>query len=313
MVICKLTQESGMDLQRLKSFYYVAKLRNFTRAGEAVHRTQSTLSAQIKALEQELDCVLVDRIGKHSVALTAEGEALLDFARAVFQHYDVLEQRIAAIQHPGGESGGRIRVGAAASVVDMLLPPIIERFRALYPHMAFHLSTRAPAEVSEQVKNGFLDVGVGLESVVPSIFALYRWKRQHMTLITPQGHPLSAGPLPSLEDLFRQPLIVPSDTRFVTRQRYERAIAELDLPANIVVESDHVLTSVEYVRRGLGLGLLFMAEDVAALLAGQVDCRFLDLWFEPEYLCLYHRKNAVSNAAGLFIRFLLAGEGDVPV
>lgn len=301
-----------MDLQRLKSFYYVAKLRNFTRAGEAVHRTQSTLSAQIKALEQELDCVLVDRIGKHSVALTAEGEALLDFAHTVFQHCDILEQRIAAIKHPDGDGGGRIRAGAAPSVVDMLLPPVIERFRARYPNMSFHLSTKAPAEVFELVKSGFLDVGVSLESVVPHTFALHRWKRQRMTLMTPKGHPLAAGPLPSLESIFRQPLIVPSDTRFVTRRHYEQTIGELGLPANIVVESDHVLTSAEYVRRGLGLGLLSMAEDVAALLAGQVDCRFLDRYFEPEYLSLYHRKNSVSSATELFVRFLLSGEAGPP-
>lgn len=296
-----------MDLQRLKSFYYVAKLRNFTKAGEAVHRTQSTLSAQIKALEHELDCVLFDRVGKHKVALTAEGEALLDFARTVFQQHDLLEQRIRAIQQPSG-TGGRIRLGAAPSVVDVLLPPVIDRFLAHYPGMTLHLSTKAPAEIFELVKTGFLDVGISLESVVPHTFALYRWKRQRMTLMTPKGHPLAGGPLPSLESIFRQPLILPSDTRFLTRQYYEQTIAELGLPSNIVVESDHVLTSAEYVRRGLGLGLMSMAEDVAVLLSAQVECRFLDRYFKPEYLSLYHRKNVIPGAPGLFVRFLLDGE-----
>ncbi|HAY21466.1 MAG TPA: LysR family transcriptional regulator, partial [Desulfobacterales bacterium] len=53
-----------MEWQQLLGFYQVAKLGSFTRAGEATYRSQSALSQQVKALEEELACPLLERIGR---------------------------------------------------------------------------------------------------------------------------------------------------------------------------------------------------------------------------------------------------------
>ena len=71
-----------LDLDLLRSFVSVVDAGGFTRAGERVHRTQSTVSQQIRRLEEALGCPLLHRNGK-SVAPTEEGERLLSYARRI--------------------------------------------------------------------------------------------------------------------------------------------------------------------------------------------------------------------------------------
>jgi len=72
-----------MEWQQIIGFYHVAKFGSFTRAAEATFRTQSALSQQIKALEEELECQLLERIGKKKIQLTPAGERLFTQKRRV--------------------------------------------------------------------------------------------------------------------------------------------------------------------------------------------------------------------------------------
>ncbi|MGE5164126.1 MAG: LysR family transcriptional regulator, partial [Sphingobacteriales bacterium] len=71
-----------MDIDLLRSFVSVVDAGGFTRAGERVHRTQSTVSQQIKRLEEQLGRPLLQRNGKQAT-LTEEGERLLSYARRI--------------------------------------------------------------------------------------------------------------------------------------------------------------------------------------------------------------------------------------
>ena len=71
-----------MEWQQLLGFYQVAKLGSFTKAAEATFRTQSALSQQVKALEDELGGRLLERLGKRRLKLTAAGESSWPLPRA---------------------------------------------------------------------------------------------------------------------------------------------------------------------------------------------------------------------------------------
>ena len=117
-----------MNIQYLRNFYVIARLGNITKAAEVVHRTQSTLSSQIKNLENTLGTPLLERAGRKSVILTPAGEALLEFTKGLLQQYDELEMRLERIQSLSEEESGRLRIGAAPSVMDNLLPGFIPAF-----------------------------------------------------------------------------------------------------------------------------------------------------------------------------------------
>src|ERR687892_2241644 len=88
-----------LDLELLRSFVAVVDAGGFTRAGERVHRTQSTISQQIRRLEETLGYPLLHRNGKQ-VALTEQGERLLSYARRIL----ALEQEARdVVARPGSE------------------------------------------------------------------------------------------------------------------------------------------------------------------------------------------------------------------
>lgn len=94
-----------LDLELLRSFVSVVDAGGFTRAGERVHRTQSTVSQQIKRLEEDVGQVLLHRDGK-DVRPTEAGERLLSYARRLLS---LAEEARDVLRQPDGE--GAIRLG----------------------------------------------------------------------------------------------------------------------------------------------------------------------------------------------------------
>ena len=100
-----------MEWQQLLGFYQVAKLGSFTKAAAATFRTQSALSQQVKALEDELGTRLLERLGKRRLKLTVAGEKLLAFAQGLLAQWEALTGRVApAAGAPPGplEPGGAL-------------------------------------------------------------------------------------------------------------------------------------------------------------------------------------------------------------
>ena len=93
------------DLELLRSFVSVVDSGGFTRAGERVHRTQSTVSQQIKRLEDDVGQPLLNRSGK-DVTPTEAGERLLSYARRLLS---LAEEARDVMARPGNE--GAVRLG----------------------------------------------------------------------------------------------------------------------------------------------------------------------------------------------------------
>lgn len=79
-----------MEWQQIVGFYHVVRLGSFTKAADVTFRTQSALSQQIKSLEQELECRLLERIGRKRLRLTLGGEQLFQFAQTIMEKHDHL-------------------------------------------------------------------------------------------------------------------------------------------------------------------------------------------------------------------------------
>src|SRR5688500_9459445 len=109
-----------MEIRQIEAFVAVAEMGSFTAAGERVNLTQSTISQQIKALEEELGEALFVRGGR-SVRLTDAGEELLPRARLVL---DALDGIASVFRTPGRPLRGRLRVGAASMATAYLFAPL---------------------------------------------------------------------------------------------------------------------------------------------------------------------------------------------
>ena len=141
-----------MELRLVKAFLAVAEDGSITAAARRLHLTQSALSRQIKALEDELGVALLER-GAHSVSLTSAGEILVrDGQRWVRQAEEIADRVRAA------SMGEVVRLGYAPSLAGSLLGPALERFSQLHPAVQVQLSDCSTSEMKAGLLSGDLDL-----------------------------------------------------------------------------------------------------------------------------------------------------------
>ncbi|MFE2107692.1 LysR family transcriptional regulator [Kitasatospora sp. NPDC059463] len=145
-----------MQLQQLRYFVAVAETRHFTRAAEAAHVAQPSLSQQIRALERELGAELFHRT-RGNIALTDAGDALLPLARRILA--DTESARL-AVQETVQLRRGRVRLGAPPSLCTSLVPDVLRAFRDRYPGVALMVREGGSRDLVRSLVAGELDLAL---------------------------------------------------------------------------------------------------------------------------------------------------------
>lgn len=290
-----------MEWQQIIGFYNVAKLGSFTKAAEATFRTQSALTQQIKAIEEELDCRLFERIGKRKLILTPAGEKLLVFAASILTKY---EHFIEEINEYKGLQQGRLRIAAPFTTLYHLLPDAIKVYIKQFPAVELSLLDRSQRDVIELVKSGDVDFGITLESAVPGELSKFRWKMVESVLLAPIGHPLTKGAKKvSVKQISQYPLILPpKGVKFSHRSKLEELFQRYNLDYRIIMESSNVELSSVYVEMGLGVSFATIARDLPAFKSRKLEFIPLAHYFKPEHITVIIRKD---KALTLFQRAFL--------
>ncbi|MHB8918187.1 MAG: LysR family transcriptional regulator, partial [Desulfocucumaceae bacterium] len=156
-----------MEWQQIVGFYHVARLGSFTKAAEATFRTQSALTQQIRALEEELGCSLFERIGKRKLLLTPAGEKMFLFSETVLSEHSALEEDLNELK---GSKKGRLKIAAPFTTLYHLLPKTLEEYAKQYPRVELSLFDRPQRSVIELIGSGDVDFGMVVESIVPDGF-----------------------------------------------------------------------------------------------------------------------------------------------
>lgn len=141
-----------LDLDLLRSFVSIAELRSFTRAAERQLRTQSTISLQIKRLEDQLGRRLLER-GQGAVRLTPEGEVLLGYARPMLALNDAA---VARLTEP--EVEGIVRLGTPEDFATTHLPGVLARFARAYPKVALTVECDLTLTLLERYRRSEFDL-----------------------------------------------------------------------------------------------------------------------------------------------------------
>ncbi|GAB7184980.1 LysR substrate-binding domain-containing protein [Kitasatospora sp. Ki12] len=145
-----------MQLQQLRYFLAVAETRHFTRAAEAAHVAQPSLSQQIRSLERELGAELFHRT-RGNIALTDAGDALLPLARRILA--DTESARL-AVQETVQLRRGRVRLGAPPSLCTSLVPDVLRVFRDRYPGVALVVREGGSRDLVRSLSAGELDLAL---------------------------------------------------------------------------------------------------------------------------------------------------------
>jgi DNA-binding transcriptional LysR family regulator len=242
-----------MDLKRLHTFVRVARTLNFTEAARQIHRTQSSVTEQVQALESDLGVALFDRANR-KLALTAAGECLLGYADRLI---DLADQARAAVRAAGGVAHHPLAVGGIETIAAAFLPDVVARMAATHPGVSVRLAVAATSALHASVKGGTLDAAIFFGARTPDGGLVCRViAHEPLVLIVPPGHPLAARTGVSHDDVAHERFLV-TGQGCAYRKMFETAFqARLDGQPDIAGEFDSVATIVRLVERGLGCAIV---------------------------------------------------------
>jgi DNA-binding transcriptional LysR family regulator len=143
-----------LDIDQLRTFLAIAELGSFTKAGEAVHKTQSAVSMQMRRLEERVGMPIFAKDGRQS-RLTEDGERLIEYARRMILLND---ETLSAFGRQ--KEIGRVKLGLPDDYADRLLPQVLAAFARLNPAIEVQVVCAGSHITCTAMQNGELDVAI---------------------------------------------------------------------------------------------------------------------------------------------------------
>ncbi|MVW79043.1 LysR substrate-binding domain-containing protein [Bordetella sp. 02P26C-1] len=245
-----------MELRHLRYFIALAGSLNFTRAAERVHVTQSTLSHQIRQLEEEIGQRLFDRVGKR-VVITTAGDTFLAYATRALREID---QGLSELKHSAASMTGELRLGTTHTFNQSFIPDCVAQFLLHNPTMKVIIEELTADIIVSQLEQGQLDLGVAYRPESTSGLTFEPLFNEELSLIVSQTHPLARRKRIRLIELHRESLVL-LPASFSTRRLLDECFAAAGAEPNIVAEINTVAGMLGMVMR-LPVGCIAAASAI---------------------------------------------------
>lgn len=292
------SQGADMMLRHIRYFLAVAEHRNFTRAAEALHVSQPTLSQQIRQLEDTLRAQLFDRSGR-TVQLTDAGAAWARYATLALQNLDAGSR---AIHDVGELSRGHLRLAVTPTFTAYLVGPVIERFHGAHPGIAIDIQEIPQDQIEAQLADDRLDAGIAFEPVHSVDIESQPLFQETLSLVVGAGHARATRRKPlGAQDFAQEPLVL-LNKAFATRRHIDEYCARHRIEPRVAIEASSISAIFEIVRRGR---LATILPDGIAREHGELHLVPLHPALPSRTAVLLRRKNAYRSAASTaFVQLL---------
>ena len=287
-----------MEIKNLTTFEQVAELNSFTKAAEKLGFSQSTVSAQIRQLEEELGFQLFERINR-TVALTEKGREVLKYAHQI----DKLTQELKKNMQSQKKISGHVRLAMADSLCDSFLGSKFSRFREQYPDITLKIIAAGTEEMFRLMNHNEVDAIVTLDNhIYNAEYVTVCEEKVGMHFVAGAGWPLPQQAV-TVQKLLKQPFIL-TEKGMSYRRLMDEKLAGLSLEVHPVLEigsTDLICAAVEQ-----GVGVSFLPDYVTApeVEAGRmvylkVQGFEIDIWKQ----LLHHRDKWVSPQMEQVMRY----------
>lgn len=231
-----------MELRQLKYFVRAAELLNFTQAADELFITQSTLSHQIKELENSLNVLLFDRIGKR-VKLTEAGEIMLEYARKTIRQGEEGKQVLMDLNNV---KAGKIVVGSTYGLVNLLLQSVMA-FNEEFPDIHIEIVLGSTVDLMQKIRSyeidcmlSFMPSSEGNQLDITPLFSA------NLSLILHKSHPWSTLKKIALQKITELPLVLPSPT-YSIRNFLDETLLKNNIKLNVKIEINDIHSLLEMV------------------------------------------------------------------
>ena len=240
-----------LDSRQLRAFTILARTGSFTRTAHELHLTQSAISYAIKALEEEIGCRLLDRVGK-SVVLTQAGEQLLARAEKILAEMTAARLELS---HLGKWGSSRLRIGASTTACQYVLPAVLREFKESFPRCAISIEPGDTPEAIESLRAHRIDLAVNLEPRREDQLEFRPLFTDELLFALSPIHPWAkSGRIPR-DDIARQHYILYGKTSY-TFQMIEEYFREEKIVLHSLLDLGNMEAIKELVKLGLGISIL---------------------------------------------------------
>ena len=295
-----------MQLESLRLYCDVVRLRSFSRAADESFVSQSAASQAIQQLEQHLGVTLIDRT-KRPFVVTPEGDAFYTACRTLLDGWEKAKTEIGAVK---ARVDGTVRVAAIYSVGLHDLSRHHQRFMSLYPEARVELELLHPHKVVEAVVRDEADVGIMSYPPTTRGLTVVPLRQEPMAVVCHPSHPLARRRVVTPAQLHGEPFVA-FDRELTIRKAIDRALRQHDVRVDIRMEFDNIETIKQAILIRAGISILprhtvQMETGVRTLAAVALDIPDL---VRPVGI-VHRRQKPLTPTANRFVQFLLKDAND---
>lgn len=289
-----------MEFRNIITFLAVAEQGSFTGAANQLGYVQSTVTIQIKQLEEELGTILFDRIGKR-VELTANGQNFMHYANLLV---NISEQAKLIGKRPE-EMEGNLRVGILESLLIWVLSEKLPEYYQVFPLIKVLTRTAPANELFKMLKQNELDMVYFLGKKMHSNDFVCAWSEPvRIVFVSHPDNPFANKKNVLLRELVEQPFILTENTGF-----YRSALEEIAMEQGISIQPlfviDNTSAIIKLLKKGLGISFLPEYAVQESLLNNELviidveDCS-IQLWIQ----LFYHKDKWLAPQMESFIKLI---------
>ena len=293
-----------MEIRNLITFVQVAELNNFTKAAKVLDYSQSTVSFQIKQLENELGCLLFERIN-HTVTLTEKGREVLEFARQIRNLTDEFNQSLKAPH----EISGFLRIVTPDSVCEDMMKANYVDFHARYPKISLKFTTANTDEMFRMLDHNEADLMVTLDHhVYHRDYVIAREEPIGMHFVTGAASPYATARELRLRDMADFPFLL-TEEGYGYRRIFDEALAKHSIEILPVLELGRTDVITAMLERNAGVSFLpdFVTrkkvEDGKLVYLNVSDLE-VDVWKQ----LIYHKNKWVTSGMHALLEYIKENE-----
>lgn len=292
-----------MELRNLITFIHVAELGSFTKAAEQLGYSQSTVSFQIKQLEEELGCLLFERIN-HTIALTERGHELVSYAHGVRALMDEFKESLTE-----EELSGSIHIVTPDSICDDMINSHYIDFHEKYPSISIRFTTGDSGVMLNMLDHNEADFIITLDSrLYNKDYIIAKEELVPMHFVASANSKFAGKKNLSIKDIINEPFILTENGQGY-RRVFDKELAKKSLEITPVLEIGRtdIITTMIAGNNMVSFLPDFVTKDLVdsgVLCYLDVHDIHVDIWKQ----LIYHKNKWMSKSLKTFIDYVKENE-----
>ncbi len=286
-----------MEIRQLKTFKTVAQMLSFNRAAKKLHYAQSSISAQIQALEEELGVKLFDRLGR-GILLTEAGASLLNYAEKIIDLAEETKSEVSGTK----ELKGSLTIKVPETIGVHRLPLVIKQFRSRHPRVRLRFTSCTHEGLQKDLRKGITDLAFLMtDSFHAADLEAQTLGIENLVLVSHTNHPLVKKRIVRTCDLEGETFLF-SRTDCSYRKIIEAVLKTEKVRYDATLDFNNVAIIKQYVMAGIGISLLPEITVAVEISQGRLTALpWSEGMTEVATLMIWHRDRWLSPTLSAFM------------